>query len=225
MIAVLNWLLSVMTFGLVSLASISNTMYYIDEPISELNGLSLNEVFNLQADLNDFDEYSTSTYGLARYTNAYQINNNYYVSYEQKIEALSYTASFGKNRINFINGTIFLIADTIALQTGEYVYFSKIFTANTTQSKYITFYNSSSSNSTQFVKNVVIVDMTDLGINQTKDEMDDWYDIYIKSINNEGVYYENTYILNTLDMSHVVVIVGSFFLWTWLYKFLKGVVL
>lgn len=241
MIIVLNWLILIMTFGLVQVADVE----YIDNdtPIVELNNNSLNDVFDTGNlfDINNYQQNSTfpqrsnidgvikheiitpnsssnfigvvSSVGFANNDRLYF---NYEVkSFENNDRVRHYTRAYYSPYTNLI--------------TGEWNHVSSknYFSASTADDRIVInqaggVNGAKTAGEFVYFRNVYIVNITNLGIdnNIAVDVLDDYHALYIKQI-----AYDYDYTLNTLDMTHITIIVGSFFLWTWLYKFLKGVIL
>lgn len=210
MIYVIHWFVNILTLGLVSIATITTTTYHVDEPISELNDLSLNEVFEDNIFETTFN--STSTYITAFSNNP--DNGLYYLRLERNdikdfqtmgVEAIPNYAIDPKVNSVLIDSVIRNIQNQTLLRV-------LIYNPN----------NNLITNQIRYVR----INLTDLGIdNLTQAQMDEWYDIYVQAKANNGVYIESTsHLNNNIHLVDVSVMVISFAFWVWLFKFLKGVI-
>lgn len=246
MIHVINWFVNILTLGLVSIATITTTTYHVDEPIEELNNLTLNEVFddgNLIIN-GDFSNGTTSWINssgtltvdngiaqflaTARYGYSYQKfttigNHSYYYSIDFNISNYN---QVGNYRLNSITYPIYFNNFGYSLDVWNTHSFIATETNTSTNSIFTMRDYNTSNFEPMFYDNVYVIDLTDLGIdNLTKQEIDDWYDIYVQAIANNGVYIETTsHLNNNIHLVDVSVMVISFGLWVWLFKFLKGVI-
>lgn len=236
MIYVIHWFVNILTLGLVSIATITTTTYHVDEPITELNNQSLNDVFNqgneapnstfdnningwLTTFANGYETWengkvkldNTSGLGYANiYTNA-SINNAYYINFDLEI-------IIGELKVESTGANTYEIFTS--LQNGNNsLLVSSLLNSNISFARNV-------SPSIFYLDNIYLIDLTSLGIdNLTKNQLDDWYNIYVQANANNGVYIESSsHLNNNIHLVDVSVMVISFAFWVWLFKFLKGVI-
>jgi hypothetical protein len=244
MIHVINWFVNILTLGLVSIATITTTTYHVDEPIVELNNQTLNDVFNtgnlvtngdFDNDATNWDTFLittpiitngiethtvTSRFGRLSQAVAQTLGNTYYALTRLKVPYTDFRFELWESagvdtqlQITTIN---------------EFTTISSIRTTTTSNDLRIGVVDWKTSTwSPIHIDYIYVYDLTDLGIDHlTQNELDDWYDIYLQATANNGVYIESSsHLNNNIHLVDVSVMVISFGFWTWLYKFLKGVVL
>ena len=243
MIYVIHWFVNIVTLGLVSIATITTTTYHVDEPINELNNLSLNDVF-LDGNLiqnHDFSDgitnWGCNRCSLSVNNEILNVSGNLTNTFYQTFQYLNTTANndyylrIDVNNVINVNSLRFQVQDS----NGSYDYYSTtLLTDNSlifsrsvslTRILFTTLYDNTSASSYD-IDNIYMIDLTDLGIdNLTKNQLDDWYDIYVKANENNGVYIESSsHLNNNIHLVDVSVMVISFGFWVWLFKFLKGVI-
>ena len=241
MIYVIHWFVNILTLGLVSIATITTTTYHVDEPIEELNNLTLNEVFDDGNLLEDF--YSQSNWTLQNVNFESFLNNvlslkgktnvvEGYLYYEPDISVNSnddFYIIYNWESNNIINSDIVLFTDS------GYDVFSSI--PNNYTNKFniglrnyiIRIRFDINNNYNEYIQNIYkpyLLNLTALGIdNLSQAQLDDWYDIYVQANENNGVYIESSsHLNNNIHLVDVSVMVISFGFWVWLFKFLKGVI-
>jgi hypothetical protein len=219
-----------MTFGLISIAETTTDIITLDTPIEELNGLTLNEVFR------DNNELNGKTLNAVNSTILSIIDGLYTISIDILANAnrIETTVNFAiPTNLYYMNASIYaLYNNLVELQIGgtgvaivptsnEWFTYSAIHTAvNNTRAR---FYHRTGTNYTVSdiykQKDLLILNLTSLGLTSlTKTQLDDYFDIYIN-----GGYYEYDAILNDLDMTDFIIISSSFVLWLWFMRFVKGV--
>ena len=243
MIYVIHWFVNILTLGLVSIATITTTTYHVDDPITELNNQSLNDIFlNGNQISNDDWEQSSNV--------VITIVNNDLVFTSPNVGT-----SFSRNYLNYDNvpnDKLYFnyILDNQSSGTSQLKYgdssggytilthssglnnYSTIFEYywgfnGNNDNIYLINYNSNSNDYRVLLNSdMILVNLTDLGIdNLTQAQMDDWYDIFVQANENNGIYIDSTaHLNNNIHLVDVSVMVISFGLWVWLFKFLKGVI-
>ena len=248
MIIVLNWLILVMTFGLVQIADVD----YIDNntPLVELNNNSLNDIFtdgNILPNPYFIDGFNSNglPYNWSKYANA-SVSYNTDTEYMEVDTTGSLTNFY--DTVDITCGDVYYISfhSYYDYTSGSYPRSRAVFRqSNGSWSQGFDFFGNTPTihslkhdsglsqckveigfltddiGNTVYVKQPYIINLTDLGIESvSQSDLDNYLATY-----KDNIVYDYDYTLNTLDMTHVTIIVGSFLLWTWLYKFLKGVVL
>jgi len=248
MILILNWLIFIMTFGMISIAETTTDIITLDTPIAELNGLTLNELFiDNQLIVNgDFNDGTTNWIAnAATHTVSSGILSN-------TGTGVSVSASSIHSIIPYSNFTFYNVFRGRVLQTANYV---GINLRGSTTSGTVRFNYVNSPTVNQFVQQSVLTtfvggagniqiraehnypttltatgavaefdyvylyNISALGLTSlTKSQLDDYYDLYMN-----GGYYEYDAILNDLDMTDFIIISSSFVLWLWFMRFMKGV--
>ena len=239
MIYVIHWFVNILTLGLVSIATITTTTYHVDEPITELNNQSLNEVFldgnlvqnhNFSDGINNWTLVRVGSYtvnenlfsyiGNAQYAEVYQpvvfIPNDYFYSW-----------SIVKSNSNQVNSSRSGISRVFHSGSGLFENLSAKWTwaSGNYWTERISDHRTTNFDEIQ-IKSMGRINLTNLGIdNLTKNDLDDWYDIYVQANANNGIYIESTsHLNNNIHLVDVSVMVISFAFWVWLFKFLKGVI-
>jgi hypothetical protein len=229
MILILNWIIFIMTFGMISIAETTTDIITLDTPIEALNNLTLNEVFrdsqlllnpNFDNGITDWTNTAVSfividgianvssnvTSGILQNINA-NLNDNIYLISRFKTNGINTFLSLFTTSVtlsNSFNNIDFQINSAILSVT------------NTTN---LRVYLRGLQNHNNFYDYIYAYNLTSLGIDTlTKSQLDDYYDIYIN-----GGYYEYDAILNDLDMTDFIIISSSFVLWLWFMRFVKGV--
>ena len=241
MIYVIHWFVNILTLGLVSIATITTTTYHVDEPITELNNQSLNEVFldgnmilnhDFSDGLNNWIIVSSPTITLYdTYVEIYNSTGSGYARIEQRpnvsVGDKTYVTinakSTGGDRLQYYNGS-----NLILNVSNEFQQLSGLSVAATQTDTYYQLGIIVSVDTLTILKgSIYAINVTDLGIdNLTQAQLDYWFDIYVQAVANNGVYIESTsHLNNNIHLVDVSVMVISFGLWTWLIKFLKGVII
>jgi hypothetical protein len=229
MIIVLNWLILIMTFGLVQIADVE--YYDNDTAIVELNNYTLNDIF-ASNNLLDDPQYNNWYFTPSPIANTKASNYNtftptqYNHRMERDITITSGDTIYHGANVRTTDNKVRIagrvgVYDDYHTGSGEIEYIStKAVVPHTKEYPRIATYNTSTYSLIE-VFDYFVINLTDYGIeNVSLNDLDYYYYMY-----SHNLVYDYDYTLNTLDMTHVTIIVGSFFLWTWLYKFLKGVVL
>lgn len=250
MIYVINWFVNILTLGLVSIATITTTTYHVDEPITELNNQSLNDVFldgNIMSlpiidnDLNGLPDGLTmgnlNNYNVSDnifYTETTGVNGAKLIEFISVLQNHSYyyNVQYKTNdspRILLYDGVVSRYSNGSFINDELIHNYSEIETVTNTgtgQFQPIRWTTTPNSNAYVYLYSYYLIDLTDLGIdNLTHSQLDDWYDIYVQANANNGVYIESTsHLNNNIHLVDVSVMVISFGFWVWLFKFLKGVI-
>ena len=239
MIHVINWFVNILTLGLVSIATITTTTYHVDEPIPELNNLSLTQVFeggNLVPSDKYDREYSSYYNGIALGQTLNTIENDVYwfylnKTYNDNISQLNNEWEHGLYIENYGAGQRIppytpTVDDVIVKESYQKIVSPTLVSLEPTFSALI-IYGPVGTNRVWYLHDLKMINQNTLGIdNLTKEQMDYWFSIYQQAVANNGVYIEsNAHLNNNIHLVDVSAMVISFGLWTWLFKFLKGVVL
>ena len=241
MILILNWLIFIMTFGMISIAETTTDIITLDTPIEELNNLTLNEVFR-DGIINSNPYFNSGTTGYNGVSSTLSIQdgllkitstatNDYGFRFDSNLT--SFTAgdkiyyitdaivqsNFTNSRLRTAFGTGSITPVDVTDNSQPFSYIKNVITSGI-PNHFLQFFQSSYFvGDITFVKYLLVINLTSLGINNlTKTQLDDYYDIYIN-----GGYYEYDAIVNDLDMTDFIIISSSFVLWLWFMRFVKGV--
>jgi hypothetical protein len=215
-----------MTFGLVEIADI--TVDYTtsnNEPVTELNGLTLKELFeenNLISDMTLFIKApSNSTLTLTDdiYTmnkettimtyykvQTVTLNNKYYIKtfMKRNIEDYTQTVIF---RTQWTNSIGYYLLNNMNWQEFSAIYVADV---GTGQTRFQSSSNTSQTHDISFKKSYLI-DLNALGIDSlTVSQLDDYYDYYISNQSRELPY---DYTLNELTLTDLILILTCTILW------------
>lgn len=198
--------------------------YNLDTPIDDLNGYSLRKVFeDERAEVTGYGAYisfvngkyvldqpytTTNLFSHVRYYNMYPLNANddiyIYLDHNETISLNWYFQSnspyqqLGYNDFNTIDNRSVIYTRTTTMTSLSYIL--------------LTFYSNIPNLYYEF-NDIVVVNLTHLGINQTKDEMDFWYSEYQRlqenrvedmkylggEITSQWTTFNNDYLQPTLD--------------------------
>ena len=222
MIRILTLLVSLFSFGLVQLAEINyeipvtDMLYFNHIPIEELNGLTLNEVFNDGNLLinGDFSDGSTD----------WNLTGPVSIVNEKAVFSATNTTTFLRLRSNYnlINGNYYYISfDFIDLISGkvQLVFDSSNFPIYDTEGTYSLISNNLVTNfsfervagfiSKYSIDNVYILNLTSLGLTSlTKIQLDRYYELWLNPELNI------TYEINELDTQDLIILLASQSVWT-----------
>ena len=231
MILILNWLIFIMTFGMISIAETTTDIITLDTPIEELNDLTLNEVFRDSQLLLNPEFTSTANWALVSATisnneltynssvgmfaRQSQIHNNgdvlYYINFAKRDNTT------GGSNISFISSGLNVSNSLLLYYNNTLNFYSGILTLTDDSETFSI--TRIGGNSIITIEKNYLYNLTSLGISSlTQQQLDDYYDIYVN-----GGYYEYDAVLNDLDMTDFIIISSSFVLWLWFMRFVKGV--
>ena len=209
-----------------------------DIDISELNNLTLNELF-IDNNIITNGDFSSGSTGWVDLTNSIisnetliltgisdnvlafnQLNSSLiptssrlYISYQIISDSLVGTFLAGGASLDSVFSTIRTLPKNIG-------YNSTIQNTNNNNKNLIDFrLPPGATSGTLILDNFIVLNTTALNITSlTKTQLDDYYHIWL-----DGGYYEYDAVLNDLDMTDFIIISSSFVLWLWFIRFMKGV--
>jgi hypothetical protein len=237
MIRILTLLVSLFTFGLVDLADITyeipvqDMLYFRDTPIAELNGLTLNDVFetgNLVTN-GDFSDGTTGwttgvvgsfnvNNGVARLTGGGSTTNNMRLSKNIPLDTNTYYLNIGLWQSSYnvlayviqqFDGTNLQSIYGSALKPTSLIYTSSL-TSSTMRYDFI-ISKTSNITLTEFfeIDNIYLLNITALGLTSlTKTQIDRYYELW------QNPQLNITYTINELDTQDLIILLASQSVWT-----------
>jgi hypothetical protein len=208
MIRILTLLVSLFSFGLVQLAEITyeipvtDMLYFNDTPITELNGLTLNEVFR-DSNLSIIDEF-TFTSGSQRATlvnDNIDIDNTLYMVVNLPIQMISRIRN--RFEIVLIDNTVIGSGDSPNIGIKSFIY------TNTLIIDRIVYWGNTIVPSPYTYKNATVINLTTLGLTSlSKSNLDKYFELWLNPELNI------TYEINTLDTQDLIILLASQSVWT-----------
>jgi hypothetical protein len=208
MIRILTLLVSLFSFGLVQLAEINyeipvtDMLYFNDTPISELNGLTLNELF-IDSNLSNINTYFSilpTAQFQGRTENIFVTNTNqYYIlsNFKASSPAVRLYIFNGSPSVTHNGDGTFQNLSIKATATSTYTQNSGVITFATSGFTLIE------------VNSMYFINLTSLGLTSlTKTELDRYYELWLNPELNI------TYEINELDTQDLVLLLASQSLWT-----------
>jgi hypothetical protein len=211
MIRILTLLVSLFTFGLVDLAEITyeipvtDMLYFNDTPIEDLNGLTLNEVFNGSQVI----PYAQSN-GIVNLTTISNINPSNYevrilINTDQHYLRVELQYNNLHNRFFIFTQQILYNSDTSGLDNSLLILSYK----NSSTSPFWRFIGYTDSNITDTYLKINYLNLDDLGLTSlTKEQLDRYYELW------QNPELNITYEINTLDTQDIVILIASQSVWT-----------